>query len=180
MPVLVHDEVVWRGPRRLRVADVPRDRLPARVPSLADLRDVCGTDYELSLDLKDVRALRAVLSVWPDHGRLWLCGLLPDVLDWRTSAGTARLVDSTPLERDEPVDGRLAALRRHGVDVLNLRQRAWTPRRVDATHGAGLLAFGWDAHSARRLRRLVDLGVDGVYSDSVRALVDLPTGTARD
>ena len=37
---------------------------------------------------------------------------------------------------------------------------------------AGLLAFGWDAQSARRIRALLELGVDAVYSDHVDRLVE--------
>jgi glycerophosphoryl diester phosphodiesterase len=41
---------------------------------------------------------------------------------------------------------------------------------VGGVHAAGLLAFGWRADTPRRIARLLALGCDGVYSDSLSAL----------
>jgi glycerophosphoryl diester phosphodiesterase len=38
---------------------------------------------------------------------------------------------------------------------------------VADVHGAGLYALGWDAQSADDISRLLDLGLDGIYSDHV-------------
>ncbi|MCI3948826.1 MAG: putative phosphodiesterase, partial [Acidimicrobiales bacterium] len=51
--VLDHDGVVRVGLRRRPVAEVPRAALPASVPTLGELYDACGTDLEVSLDVKD-------------------------------------------------------------------------------------------------------------------------------
>src|SRR4051812_49965538 len=48
--VLDHDGVVKGTVRRRPISGVDRSRLPAHVPTLADLYAECGTDFELSLD----------------------------------------------------------------------------------------------------------------------------------
>ena len=54
--------------------------------------------------------------------------------------------------------------------AVNLRRRRWSKALVDSVHEAGLLAFGWDAQSVRRIRALLALGCDAVYSDHVDRL----------
>src|SRR5918992_350392 len=51
--VLDHDGLVRTGVRRRPIASVPRSGLPAHVPTLDELYSDCGSDYELSLDVKD-------------------------------------------------------------------------------------------------------------------------------
>src|SRR3954462_7169500 len=50
VPVLDHDGVVRSRLRSKPIRALPRDQLPAHIPSLADLVDACGADYDLSLD----------------------------------------------------------------------------------------------------------------------------------
>src|SRR6478752_7368831 len=79
VPVLDHDGVVRRRLGRSRpIATLDRAELPVHIPTLAELIVHCGSDYHLSLDLKDVAAGRAVVDVVdrlaPDMcPRLWLC-----------------------------------------------------------------------------------------------------------
>jgi glycerophosphoryl diester phosphodiesterase len=61
VPVLVHDGVLGRV-RKRRVADLRRDELPDHIPALSDLLEQCGTDFHLSLDLKDPRSGLAVFA----------------------------------------------------------------------------------------------------------------------
>src|SRR3954451_2163401 len=51
--VLDHDGVVRQGLRKRAIGDVARADLPAHIPTLDDLYAVCGTAFELSLDVKD-------------------------------------------------------------------------------------------------------------------------------
>ena len=53
-------------------------------------------------------------------------------------------------------------LQRHGISRLP---------DVDSVHEADMLAFGWDAQSTRRIRALLALGCDAVYSAHVDRLV---------
>ena len=109
--------------------------------------------------------------------RLWVCQKVPVALGWRARVGPDVHVVADTRRSDLRADpgGRpalAARLAAAGVDVLNLRWWGWTAARVRAVHDAGLLAFGWQAHGLTRLRRLCDLGVDGLYSDHVRRLAD--------
>src|SRR3954453_6837534 len=49
--VLDHDGVVGNRLQRRSIGAVVRADLPPHVPTLADLYDACGTDFDLSLDV---------------------------------------------------------------------------------------------------------------------------------
>src|SRR3954447_15287883 len=103
--VLDHDGVVKSGVRRRRIGDVERAALPAHVPSLEELYAECGTDYELSIDVKDPTAAPVIVAVAvaagaDAAGRLWLCHHdWEQVAQWRSLSDDVKLVDSTRLRR---------------------------------------------------------------------------------
>jgi glycerophosphoryl diester phosphodiesterase len=172
VPVLHHGSSLRRRP----IGTLRADDLPSWLPRLAELFEHCGTDFDLSLDLKDGRSAEAVLeatrAAGHDPRRLWLCarGLLP--LHWRDVDPDVRLVsDTRPVHVADGWDRHLAAVRNGGGAAINLRRRRWSRALVDSVHDAGLLAFGWDAQSTRRIRALLGLGCDAVYSDHVDRMV---------
>jgi glycerophosphoryl diester phosphodiesterase len=175
--VLDHDGRVGHGIRRHPIRSLPRARLPEHVPTLEDLYATCGTDYELSIDVKDAAAAAAVINVARAAGdtvvqRLWLCH--PDwqqVASWRDLDPHVRLVDSTraPKMKHGP-ERRASELRDAGIDAVNLPEPQWTGGLAALFHRFGRYAFGWDAQHDRQLDRLLDLGIDGVYSDHVDRL----------
>lgn len=172
--VLDHDGLVRRGLRRQAIADLRRDDLPEHIPTLADLLAlVDGRRAHLSLDIKDPQAAGAVLGeVGADRRRLWLCSPdLPQLLAWREGDAGVRLVHSTGRARLTAALEHPAVLADAGVDALNLRAGEWDAGLVEACHGAGVRAFGWDAQQRSVLERLVGLGLDGVYSDDVATMV---------
>src|SRR5437588_9661650 len=76
--VLDHDGVVRHGLRRRAIASLERSALPAHIPTLAELYEHCGTDFELSLDVKDPAAAPRIVAVaraagGDALGKLWLC-----------------------------------------------------------------------------------------------------------
>lgn len=168
----------------VEIATVDRADLPPHIPSLRDLYAACGTDFELSLDVKDPAALDAVLGAARAARaaeRLWLCHhRWRLVASWRALAPEVRLVDSTyvgfmtggPSVRAP----RLAAA---GIDAVNLHHSEWTPELVETFGAAGLSTLAWDAQHLDDLRRVRDLGVDGVYSDHVDLLVAVGAGVTR-
>jgi glycerophosphoryl diester phosphodiesterase len=176
VPVLHHGARIRRpgALRRRPIAALRAAELPTWVPSLTDLYAACGTDLDLSLDLKDGRSALAVLEVarsaGHDPARLWLCGGVVGPLAWRELHREVRIVSGTAA-RDVAWTEHLARLRDGGVDAVNLRHGGWTAAGVEAVHDAGLLAFGWDAQSTRRIHGLLALGCDGVYSDHVDRMV---------
>lgn len=186
--VLDHDGVIlgrradsssrkWRRSRQdTPISALARHELPEHVPSLSDLYETCGTDFELSIDVKDPAAAEPAMAVAARAGalgRLWLCTASRQLLKrWRASSSEVRLVDSVPLAsfRTDPA-ARIQALAPIGADALNVHHRGWTAAHVTAVHAAGRRAFAWDAQRRPVLTRLVALGIDGIFSDHVDRLM---------
>ncbi len=175
--VLDHDGVVRNGLRRRRFAELSRAALPSHVVTLEDLYEVCGTDFELSLDVKDAAAATTAVATARAAGavgRLWLCH--PDwhqVAQWRELGGDVRLVDSTRrrLMKEGP-ERRAADLADAGVDAVNLHHTDWTTGFTTLFHRFELLALAWGAQHDHVLSAVLAMGVDGVYSDHVDRMVD--------
>ena len=179
VPVLDHDGVVRIRLRSRPIATLPRDQLPAHIPSLAEMIDACGRDYDLSLDVKDLASGPTVIDVVREVapallGRLWLC-----YPDWRQAAALrqadpdVRLVDSTRLARmKEGPERRAALLAEAGVDAVNLHHSDWTGGLTTLFHRFDRYTLGWDAQHERVLHELLRMGIDGVYSDWVDRMVD--------
>ena len=175
--VLDHDGVVRRGLRRRAIGDLPRSALPSHVVALEELYEVCGTEFELSLDVKDVRAATTAVAVARAAdavGRLWLCH--PDwhqVAQWRELAADVRLVDSTRrrLMKEGP-ERRAADLADAGVDAVNLHHTDWTTGFTTLFHRFELLALAWGCQHDHVLSAVLAMGVDAVYSDHVDRMVD--------
>lgn len=176
VPVLVHDGIVRLRGRRRAVVELRRDELPRWIPSLAELYEACGADYELSLDVKDPAAAPVVVqqaSGLDAVGRLWLCHSdWHQVARWRRLSPDVHLVDSTRLARiSEGPAQRVALLADAGVDAVNLHRRDWSRSLVETVHEHGRAAFAWDAQRRPVLARLVAMGVDAVYSDHVEIMM---------
>lgn len=178
IPVLVHDRTIRRPGQRIDVTRRTAAELATYgVPSLADLYATIGPGHEVSLDIQHPQVAQPAVDVAVAHGaaaRLWACSPSLDVLRTvRARSEDVRVVCST---RPRRVPGGLRSLVPElvelGVDVLNLHWRDWTPALVDLVHEAGLLAFGWDAQAGETIRRLLGLGVDGIYSDWPDRLVE--------
>ncbi|MCB1003088.1 MAG: glycerophosphodiester phosphodiesterase [Acidimicrobiales bacterium] len=175
---LDHDGIVGRL-RRRAFAALERHRLPGHVPTLDELYATCGTGFELSLDVKDPAAAPAIVETARRAGggalgRLWLCH--PDwrtVASWRSLAPEIRLVDSTRLRRiKEGPERRAATLAEVGIDAVNLHHTDWTGGLTTLFHRFGRYCLGWDAQYERALVQLLDMGIDGVFSDHVDRMVD--------
>jgi len=177
--VLDHDGRVGSRLRHRWIADVERSELPAHIPSLAELYAECGTDFELSLDIKDRHAAEATMAVAAGAGggavgRLWMCHTEVEVLvGWRAMWPSVHLVDSTRLKhmRHGP-ERRAAQLAEAGIDAVNLHHSDWTAGLTTLFHRFGRLAFAWDAQHERVLNDLMRMGIDGMYGDHVDRLVE--------
>lgn len=162
------------------IASVDRSALPAHVPTLEDLYAGAGTDFELSLDVKDPAAAHVAAAVARAAGgdapaRLWLCHDDWELLaTWRDDLSDVRLVDSTKLRamRYGP-ERRAAQLSAAGIDAVNMHYNEWSGGLTTLFHRFGRLAFGWDAQHDRVIRSLVRMGIDGIYSDHVDRMVDV-------
>jgi glycerophosphoryl diester phosphodiesterase len=187
VPVLDHDGAVGGVLRRRAIGSLARSALPSHIPSLAELYDVCGAGFELSLDLKDADAAAAVVAVAREAGgsealgRLWLCH--PDweqVATWRSLDADMRLVDSTRIRKiKEGPERRAASLADAGIDAINMHATDWTGGLTTLFHRFDRYAFGWDAQFPRVLAGLLAMGIDAVYSDHVDVMMDALAAAAR-
>jgi glycerophosphoryl diester phosphodiesterase len=170
--VLVHDGTVGRGLRRRKVPSTPAAELAEfGVPRLADLYSELGTDFELSIDVKDDAAVEPMLHVARVAGadavsRLWICS--PDVglLAALRDATGARLVHSE--RRDHirsPLERHAYELRGLGADAMNMHHSDWSAGLVALFHRFGVLAFAWDVQEVRHLRAVLRMGIDALYCD---------------
>jgi glycerophosphoryl diester phosphodiesterase len=176
--VLDHDGLVGGMLRRRRIAGLRREELPPHIPTLAGLYEACGTEFELSVDVKDPSAFSGIVESARAAGaasRLWLCH--PDVellADWRADGDDFMLVNSTRLAAMEHGPERRAALLREiGADAVNLHHSEWTAGLVALFHRFGRKSFGWDAQHERTISELMMTGIDGVFSDHVDRMVDV-------
>jgi len=179
IPVLDHDGVVRKSLGRTRpIGELRRSALPSHIPSLAELVDRCGTDYHLSLDLKDAASGRVVVDVVREAGpalleKMWLC-----VPQWSTllplRGSGAKLVDSTRLSQiKEGPQRRAATLRENGVDAINMHHTDWNGGLVALFHRFERVTFGWDMQEPHILQSAFRMGIDGVYSDWVDRMMDV-------
>ena len=177
--VLDHDGVVKRGLRKKPISGGLRDDLPEHIPTLAELLETCGINYELSLDVKDPDAASAIVDVVREHdpgmlARTWLCEPSFDrCLHYRPLFPEVKILNSTRLDRlREGPERRAASLNHHGIDGVNLHRTDWNGGLVSLFHRFELVAFGWDLQYDHKLQTAFRMGLDAVYSDHTDIMMD--------
>lgn len=177
--VLDHDGLIGGRLRRKWIGQLERAELPSHIPTLRELYDHCGVDFDLSLDVKDPAAVAETIASARDRGseaegRLWLCHDQLDVLTgFRPLSSHVKLVHSTRLrELGLLPEQHAALLQERGIDAVNLHHSDWSGGLITLYHRFEVLAFGWDAQFERVLHNLLDAGADGLYSDHVDRMTD--------
>jgi glycerophosphoryl diester phosphodiesterase len=178
--VLDHDGVVRRGVRKTPIAETLRSALPDHIPTLGDLFETCGTDFELSLDVKDPAAYAPTAAVIRSQGndlgaRTWLCDpVVERLVDLRSSLSDMRLVHSTRLQHLKHGPERHAAtLSAAGIDAMNMHHTDWNGGQVVLYHRFGVLAFSWDLQFDHQLEDALRMGIDAVYSDHTDTMMEV-------
>lgn len=181
--VLDHDGVVRSGIRRRSIAEVRRAELPDHIPTLAELYAAVGTDVPLSLDVKDPDAADGIVAAAREAGGgaiegLWLCTPhWEEAAGWKQRWADVKVVDSTRRSKiKEGNERRGATLSAAGIDAINLHWSDWNGGTTTLFHRFGLVTFGWDCQHRRQLDALLDMGIDGVYSDHVDRMMDAIDG----
>ena len=176
--VLVHDATFRRGLRKVRVGASTASELAALdVPRLTDLYETCGTDFDLSIDAKEIAVIVAMADLARAAGapeRLWICS--PDLAELRgvrEQLADVRLVHSPGYGGLAPADfeRHCADLAEAGIDALNLHHSDWTLGTVTLAHRFELRAFAWDTQETRHILAMLRHGIDGVYCDRVDRMV---------
>lgn len=166
--VLDHDGVLRAAQNRHQpIAQVRRSDLPAHIPTLAELYQACGTNFDLAIDVRLPEVAAAVVDVARAHDaldRLWLVGGTARLLGaWQQLDHTGHFAMSIRAEdrRGDVVD----VAKNAGADALNMRWPWWTKQWVRRVHDAGLLAFAYDVQWRWALKRCAHLSIDGIFSD---------------
>jgi glycerophosphoryl diester phosphodiesterase len=161
----------------VKVRTVPSARLAELgIPRLADLYAELGTNFELSLDLKEPDVAGPLLRVARQAGgveRLWLCARdLVDLESARREHPDVRLVHSMGRRAyGDALERHASVLAREGIAALNLPHAEWSLGLVTLAHRFDLLAFAWDVQEYRRIRAVLEMGIDAIYSDHVERVV---------
>ena len=175
--VLDHDGVVGSNGRK--ISEFARAELPPHIPTLAELYEACGTQFQLSLDILDARAAREVSAVARRRGavdHLWIVGEWPSIRPARNVDPDAHIVANLLWWQLGPgLGGLLRQAHSAGVCAINMPFWLWRPQLVRRVHDAGMLAFGWRANERWQLDWLRRCGCDGIYSDSVGPLIEVTT-----
>ncbi|MEA3020591.1 MAG: glycerophosphoryl diester phosphodiesterase [Actinomycetota bacterium] len=181
--VLDHDGVVRSGVRKRAIADVARAALPGHVPTLGELYDAVGTGIPLSLDVKDGDAADGIVATaraagGDAVGHLWLCSpRWEEAAEWKRRWPDVHVVDSTRRARmKEGSERRAATLADAGIDAVNLHWTDWNGGLTTLFHRFEIVTFGWDCQHRRQLDGLLDMGIDGLFSDHVDRMVDALEG----
>lgn len=173
--VLDHDGVLGKL-RKRPLVQLERAALPRHIPTLEDLYLACGTDYELALDIKDAAAIEGVVDTAKRYRateRLWVCH--HDwrlVASWRELDPDIKLVDSTRLRAmRDGAERRAAQLAEAGIDAVNMHVSDWNGGLTTLFHRFERYTLAWDAQFERQLDEVVDMGIDGVFSDHTDRMV---------
>jgi len=177
VPVLHHDASFGPFYRRRPIRRVAQNSLPTHIPTLDALYRTVGAHYQVSLDVGTPEDVAQIVAVTNRHlgapERLWLCHRdWETVAAWREIDQRIRLVDSTRLERiSEGPERRAARLSAAGIDAINLHESDWSSGLATLFHRFGLKCLGWDAQHTRQIDHLLNIGIDGLYSDHVDRMV---------
>lgn len=173
-PILAHPRLFERGPR---LSGLRRDELPSHIPSLRDLYQRCGNDFDLALDMAQPAAAEEVVRIAEQHhavDRLWLTYWhLSSLETWRQRWPDAHLVYPTMPLRPGGVIRLLDRLVEQQVTALNIHHRFCTARLVEQAHSRGLLIFAWGVRTRQPLARLMAHGIDGLFCDDVEGMVEV-------
>ena len=178
--VLDHDGVVKSRLRSKRIAEIDRLALPPHIPSLEQLLQHCGTQYQLSLDVKDPVVFETIENTVANIDesmldRQWLCHPNCDLLiSKRELTRKCKLVDSTRLVKiKEGPERRAATLSANGIEAFNMHYSDWNGGLVALFHRFNIVSFGWDMQHEAVIENGVRMGLDGVFSDWPDRMVEV-------
>ena len=178
--VLDHDGVVKSRLRSKPIAELDRSALPSHIPSLEQLLQHCGTQYQLSLDIKDPDVFDSIEQTVANIDesmleRLWLCHPNYELLiSKRNIVSKCKLVDSTRLAKiKEGPERRAATLAANGIDAFNMHYSDWTGGLAALFHRFNIVSFGWDMQHEAVIENGIRMGLDGVFSDWPDRMVEV-------
>lgn len=174
--VLAPRATIGKWPRRRSIGDLDRSALPPHLPTLDELYRSVGASVALSLHLSDPSVVDAVLEAAQAAGpeaeaRLWLCSPDLELLGSLRRRTSARLVNAVRIHSiDGSPERRVAALAANDIDALKLHHSEWHAGLIALVHRFERCGLGWGTEHEREMAKLVDAGIDGVYSSHIDRL----------
>jgi glycerophosphoryl diester phosphodiesterase len=175
--------IVHKTLTEIRLLDASRgcgDPLP--VPLLEEVLDAFGPQIPLNLELKcspegDYPGLEtATLEALEARGlsdSILFSSFRDSVLArLREALPTARLATLVDFWQPDRMLERAEAV---GAEAVNPHFLLVTPELVRDAHAAGLAVYAWTVDDSEQMERLLDLGVDGLFTncpDRMRTLID--------
>jgi len=151
------------------------------MPTLEEVLDAFGAKIPFNLEIKysrtgayegiEARSLEAVQARGLEEATLFSSFFDPVLRELRRLSPAARtaLLLSPQWPRD-PVDRALAV----GAEAINPHSSVVDAGLVEAAHAAGLAVYVFTVDAADEMRRMLDFGVDGLFTnrpDRMRALL---------
>ena len=167
--VVIHDETVDRttnGKGYVRSLSYEELRqfdagFGEPIPLLSDVLDQFGSQCLLNVELKDADIASDVRSL-----------VLERRLERQVIVSSFDWDELRPLTPEIPIgllssklEKLLTAAKELGASAIHPRQDMVTPALVNAAHEAKLRVHAWTVNDPARIRRLRELGVDGVFTD---------------
>ncbi len=92
-------------------------------------------------------------------------------------ADVKRLAPSVPVfwdrGKDTNIDEDIAVANKHGFEALVVYHEGVTPEKVRKIKAAGIEVGTWTVNDRTNMRRLLDIGVERIYTDHPRLLLQL-------
>jgi len=187
--VITHDEELAGLGGAGEIADATLDQIRAldagggaRVPTLDEMLDAFGAKIDWNLELKkgtraeyeglEAIAIEAVRTRGIAGRTLFSSFYDPVLARLRALAPEARIALLISRKYPVRVVERAQAL---GAEAINPEAAIVDEALVRAAHGAGLAVYVFTVDDAAEMRRLLGMGVDGLFTnhpDRMRALVD--------
>jgi glycerophosphoryl diester phosphodiesterase len=160
------------------------------IPVLEDLL-ATWPDVRFNIDVKDVSAIVPLATVLRRTGA-WdrVCVVSFSGRRLRTArralgrpvcmaaspVGTAMVRFGGPRPGGGPSGSLAGRLARAGVRCVQVPALIVTPAFLDRAHALGLQVHAWTVNNRRTMKRLLDLGVDGIMTDETVALREVLSG----
>ena len=185
--VITHDEALSGLGGAGEIADASAAEIRAldagageRVPTLDDVLDGFGHQIPFNLEIKrgtrelypglEEQALRAVVERGLSASILWSSFYDPVLERLRALHEDARIAFLvSPRDPERPLQRALGVR----AEALNPWRGMVTPELVDEAHGEGLAVFPFTVDAPEEMERLLELGVDGMFTNHPDRLRDL-------
>ncbi len=155
---------------------------PQRIPRLADVLTLVMQQNRtrVSIQPKTDCVADAIALVQEMKAQRWV-GFNDGNLEYM--AEVKRLTPNIPVFWDRGtnsnIEDDIAIAKKHGFEALVLHQDAITPAKVRKIRAAGIEIGAWTVNDRETMTRLLDVGVERIYTDHPRMLLSLQSERLR-